>query len=204
MSNESTQKPRPYRKRKRAELEEETRRRITEAAVKLHGTIGPAKTTVSGIAREAGVQRATVYRHFPDEDAIYEACTSHYRALHPPPDLGDWAAIAEPGERLRVALTQTYAFYSETHEMFASTSRDADRVPAVARAREAMTSYLDEARRILMTGRPERGGARRRVGAAIGHTLALATWRSLVVEQGLAQDDAVDLMAALVGSAGRR
>src|SRR5690349_2676071 len=95
---------RRYRKRLRAEQEAETRQRITEAAVKLHGTIGPAKTTVSGIAREAGVQRATVYRHFPDEDAIYAACTSHYNALHPPPDLGAWAGLADPGERLRLAL----------------------------------------------------------------------------------------------------
>jgi AcrR family transcriptional regulator len=204
MPNESPDKPRQYRKRKRAELEEETRRRITEAAVKLHGTIGPARTTVSGIAREAGVQRATVYRHFPDEDAIYAACTSHYNALHPPPDLGAWVAIAEPDERLRVALTQMYAFYGETHEMLESTGRDADRVPAVGRAMQAMVGYLAEARKILMRGRPGRGRARARVEAAIGHALALATWRSLVVEQGLAQDDAVDLMAALVASADRR
>src|SRR5690348_2772762 len=114
MPNEKSDKPRQYRKRKRAELEEDTRRRITEAAVKLHGTIGPAKTTVSGIAREAGVQRATVYRHFPDENAIYEACTSHYNALHPPPDLGAWVVIADPEERLRTALTEMYAFYAET------------------------------------------------------------------------------------------
>src|SRR5918998_73463 len=106
-----TQMRRNYRKRRRAEQEAETRRRITEAAVKLHGTVGPAKTTVSGIAREAGVQRATVYRHFPDEEAIYEACTSHYNALHPPPDLGRWAAVADPDERLRVALSELYAFY---------------------------------------------------------------------------------------------
>src|SRR5919106_1794877 len=97
-------KRRRYRKRRRAEQEAETRRRITEAAVRLHGTIGPAKTTVSGIAREAGVQRATVYRHFPSEDAIYAACTSHYNALHPPPDLGRWAAVADQEERLRIAL----------------------------------------------------------------------------------------------------
>src|SRR3954452_1670164 len=95
---------RRYRKRRRAEQEADTRRRITEAAVKLHGTVGPAKTTVSGIAREAGVQRATVYRHFPDEDAIYAACTSHYNALHPPPDLTAWASIDDPDVRLRTAL----------------------------------------------------------------------------------------------------
>lgn len=204
MPTESNDKPRQYRKRKRAELEEDTRRRITEAAVKLHGTIGPAKTTVSGIAREAGVQRATVYRHFPDEDAIYAACTSHYNALHPPPDLSAWAAIADPDERLRVALAEVYAFYAETHEMLESTGRDADRVPAVARAMKEMASYLEEARKILMRGRPERGGARARAAAAVGHALSLPTWRSLVVEQGLGADDAVELMATLVASADPR
>src|SRR5215216_7943046 len=130
MASESD-KRRPYRKRRRAEHEAETRLRITEAAVKLHGTVGPAKTTVSGIAREAGVQRATVYRHFRDEEAIYEACTSHYNALHPPPDLERWAGLADPEERLRIALREVYAFYAETQQMLESTGRDIDRVPAL-------------------------------------------------------------------------
>src|SRR5512139_1225673 len=130
MATES-EKTRRYRKRLRAEQEAETRQRITEAAVKLHGTVGPAKTTVSGIAREAGVQRATVYRHFPDENAIYEACTSHYNSLHPPPDPTRWAGIDDPDDRLRVALRDVYAFYAETRQMLESTGRDADRVPAV-------------------------------------------------------------------------
>jgi AcrR family transcriptional regulator len=204
MAGESTDKPRKYRKRRRAELEEETRRRITEAAVKLHGTVGPAKTTVSGIAREAGVQRATVYRHFPDEDAIYAACTSHYNSLHPPPDLEQWAELADPEERLRVALREIYAFYGETHGMLESTGRDVDRVPAVRKAAAAMGSYLEAARSCLLTGRRERGRARERASAAVGHALALSTWRSLVCEQGLGDEEAVDLMAALVGAAGAR
>ena len=204
MPTENNDKPRQYRKRKRAESEEGTRRRITEAAVKLHGTIGPAKTTVSGIAREAGVQRATVYRHFPDEDAIYAACTSHYNALHPPPDIDAWTAIADPDERLRTALSEIYAFYGETHEMLESTGRDADRVPAVAQAVGAMAAYLEAAKTILVRGRPERGRVRDRVAAAIGHALAFPTWRSLVEEQGLGEGDAVELMTGLVSAANRR
>src|SRR6476646_12093884 len=101
-----TSKRRNYRKRRRAEQEAETRRRISESAVKLHGTVGPAKTTVAGSAREADVQRATVYRHFPDEDAIFTACTSHWNALHPPPDIRRWAEIEDPAERLRTALAE--------------------------------------------------------------------------------------------------
>jgi len=190
---------RRYRKRRRAEQEAETRRRITEAAVKLHGTVGPAKTTVSGIAREAGVQRATVYRHFPDEDAIYAACTSHYNALHPPPDLERWAAVTDPEQRLRLALTEIYAFYAETQQMLESTGRDAERVPAVRKAVAEMQGYLETARETLMHGRPERGRRRARAAAAIGHALAFPTWRSLVREQGLSDSEAVELMAALAG-----
>lgn len=196
-----TQKRRNYRKRRRAEQEAETRRRITEAAVKLHGTVGPAKTTVSGIAREAGVQRATVYRHFPDEEAIFEACTSHYGALHPPPDRGRWAELADPGERLRVALRELYAFYAETQQMLESTGRDVDRVPAVRKAATAMVVYLEQARAVLMRGRRERGRPRDRVAATIGHAMAFPTWRSLVREQELGEEEAVELMASLVETA---
>src|SRR4051812_2740243 len=196
-----TETRRRYRKRRRAEQEAETRRRITEAAVRLHGTVGPAKTTVSGIAREAGVQRATVYRHFPDEDAIYAACTSHWSALHPPPDLGRWEGVADPEERLRVALREVYAFYAETQQMLESTGRDVGRVPAVAKTAAEMGSYLEQARSILLDGRTERGRARERVAAAVGHALAFPTWRSLVREQGLGDEEAVELMASLVRSA---
>jgi AcrR family transcriptional regulator len=196
-----TSKRRNYRKRRRAEQEAETRRRITEAAVKLHGTVGPAKTTVSGIAQEAGVQRATVYRHFPDEDAIFAACTSHYRSLHPPPDLGRWADIEDPTERLRTALAEIYAYYAETRQMVESTSRDIDRVPAMQRAAGEIAAYRDAAREVLMQGRRLRGRSRERVAAAIGHAIAFPTWRSLVREQRLGDGEAVELMAALVGTA---
>jgi AcrR family transcriptional regulator len=200
MSNES-EKTRRYRKRRRAEQEARTRLRITEAAVKLHGTIGPAETTVSGIAREAGVQRATVYRHFPDEEAIFDACTSHYNSLHPPPDFTRWASVADTGERLRVALGELYGFYAETQHMLELSGRDMDRVPALRKTADAYEAYQEAARSVLMKGRPERGGGRERVSAALGHALAFSTWRSLVGEQGLGEADAVDLMVALVASA---
>ena len=195
------EKTRKYRKRRRAEQEAETRRRITEAAVKLHGSVGPAKTTVAGIAREAGVQRATVYRHFPDEDAIFAACTSHWNALHPPPDIRRWAEIGDPADRLRVALREIYAFYAETQQMIESTTRDADRVPAVQRTQTAIMGYLEAARGVLLQGRRERGRAKERAAAAIGHAIGFTTWRSLVREQGLDDGEAVDLMASLVETA---
>jgi AcrR family transcriptional regulator len=195
---------RRYRKRRRAELEAQTREQIAAAAVRLHGTIGPARTTVSAVAREAGVQRATVYRHFPTEEALFEACTAHYWARHPLPNPREWAEIADPEDRLRRGLTDVYRFYGEVEAMLERTSRDAPLVPAMGAARARFVGYLDGLRAALIKGRSERGRARERVAAAIGHALAFPTWRSLTREQGLDDADAVELMVGLVGSAGGR
>lgn len=201
MTNEPNTNTRTYRKRKRAQQEEETRQRITEAAVKLHGTVGPARTTVSGIAEEAGVQRATVYRHFPDEETLFAACSAHYWSEHPLPDPSPWRAIADPAERLRVALGELYAFYRETQQMLDLTSRDAPVVEAMAGPFAAFQAYLEELAQVIDKGRSERGKARRRVRAAIGHAVSFPAWRSLAVDQGLDDDEAVGLMAGLVEAA---
>jgi AcrR family transcriptional regulator len=196
-------KSRPYRKRRRAEQEERTRERVTEAAVGLHGTVGPARTTVSGIAKRAGVQRATVYRHFPTEEAMFEACSAHYWSRHPLPDPSDWAAIADPGARLRRGLTEIYALYSETESMLEKTTRDAPLVKSMAGPVSAFRGYLESAVQALIRGRSERGKARQRVAAAIGHALAFPTWQSLIRAQGLDQAEAVALMAVMVEAAGQ-
>src|SRR5436305_5711534 len=101
-------KPRSYRMQRRAASQQETRRRITESAVALHGTVGPAWTSISAVAEHAGVRRSTVYRHFPDEVALFDACTAHWVAANPAPQLDRWAAIENPDERLRVALAELY------------------------------------------------------------------------------------------------
>ena len=199
-----TKKPRPYRKRRRAEAEAQTRERITEATVALHGSVGPARTTVSEVARRAGVQRATVYRHFPDEEALFGACTAHYWARHPAPDPSAWASLADPRRRLERGLTEIYDWYSATQAMLTATGRDADRVPAMAQATAAFIGYLEGVRSILLRGRRERGHARRRVSAAAAHALDFATWRSLVLAQGLDRDEAVRLMVGLVELAATR
>jgi AcrR family transcriptional regulator len=108
---------RPYQKRRRAQLEDDTRRQITESAVELHGTVGPSRTTVSAVAEHAGVRRSTVYRHFPDEPALFAACSAHWGAANPVPDLGRWAAIEDPDERLRRSLEELYAYYRRTQGM---------------------------------------------------------------------------------------
>jgi AcrR family transcriptional regulator len=197
----STEATRRYRKRARADAEAETRRRITEAAVKLHGSVGPARTTIKGVAEEAGVQRATVYRHFPDEEALFAACSAHWGALNPAPNPEPWAAIKDPDERLRTALGELYAWYERGEQMLTNVVRDAALVPAMRVAtggrRTAMAAYTE----VLMAGRRERGRRRERVSAAIGHALDFTTWRSLVSEQGLDTEEAVSLMAGLVASA---
>lgn len=189
---------RPYRMKRRAELEEQTRRRITESTVALHEELGPARTSISAVAERAGVRRSTVYRHFPDEEALFAACSSHWLAANPPPDPSAWGAIADPAERTETALRELYAFYGQTEGMYTSLLRDEPLVPIVNRLLGDFYGYLGAIQNILMAGRGLRGRAARRTRAAIGHALAFSTWQSLAREQGLSQGDAVALMCALV------
>src|SRR5512133_864265 len=192
---------RPYRMRRRAELEELTRRRITESAVELHEELGPARTSIAAIAERAGVRRSTVYRHFPTEDALFDACSSHWRAANPPPDPSAWTMIDDPAERTSSALRDLYAFYGRTQEMYSSLLRDEPLVPPVHRRLRDFYRYLHTIEDALMAGRGLRGRATRRTRAAIGHALAFTTWRSLTDEQGLGDTDAVALMCLLVENA---
>src|SRR4051794_7398548 len=120
---------RPYRMTKRAELEEQTRTRITESAVALHQELGPARTSISAVAARAGVRRSTVYRHFPDEAALFDACSSHWRAANPPPDPRAWAAIEDPAGRGTAAVAQPYAVFAPPGPMVTSLLRGEPPVP---------------------------------------------------------------------------
>jgi AcrR family transcriptional regulator len=196
MSNEK----RPYRMTRRAELEALTRLRITESTVELHGTLGPAHTSISAVAKHAGVRRSTVYRHFPDEAALFAACTSHWMAANPTPDLEGWAAIDDPDQRLRVALEELYAHYRGTEAMMDNILRDEATMPIVRELFGDFRGYIAAAHQVLVGGRPEAGPARQRVFAAIGHALSFTTWRSLAREQGLDDLQAADLMCRLVAA----
>jgi AcrR family transcriptional regulator len=189
---------RRYRMKKRAEAEEATRRRITESAVHLHGTVGPARTTVSALAEHAGVRRSTIYRHFPDEASLFAACTTHWRAQNPVPDIGAWAGIEDPGERLRAAVGALYAYYRGTAAMMENLIRDEPVSELVRQHFAAYHGYLDAARDALLRGRRSRGRARARERAAIGHALAFPTWRSLALDEGLDDAEATALMVRLV------
>jgi AcrR family transcriptional regulator len=194
---------RPYRMRRRAELEEQTRRRITESAIELHEELGPARTSMSAIAERAGVRRSTVYRHFPDERALFAACSSHWRAANPPPDPRAWAAIDDPAARTEAALRDLYGFYRRTQGMYTSLLRDEPVHAIVQNLLRDFHGYLRAIRDGLMAGRGLRGRAAARTRSAIGHALAFPSWRSLTHEQGLTDGEAVALMCLLVeGAAG--
>jgi AcrR family transcriptional regulator len=189
---------RPYRMRRRAEQQEMTRLRITKSAVELHGTLGPARTSMSAVAAHAGVRRSTLYRHFPDEAALFDACSAHWAAANPPPDLGAWAAVAAPEERLRIALGELHGYYRRTERMLENLVRDESIVPMVGERFAAFRAYLTQAQETLMAGRRLRGAAARRTRGALGHAVAFSTWKSLVREHGVSDADAVDLLCALV------
>ncbi len=187
---------RKYELKKRAEQLDETRRRITEATVELHRTVGPAATQISEVARRAGVQRMTVYNHFPDEESLLAACSTHWRALHPSPDLAGWLEIENPAERLRLGLRDLYAWYRETEPMTANILRDAEIVPALGRLVEhGLGSYLDGVRRVLTEPIRVRGRRRERVDAAARAAVDFHLWRALA---SLGDADAAELAAGLV------
>lgn len=187
---------RPYRKQRRAELEEGTRLRITESAVALHGSLGPSRTSMSAVAAHAGVRRSTLYRHFPDEEALFAACSAHWGAANPLPDIAAWASIEGPDERLRVALGAMYAYYRQADAMISNLLRDIS-MPVVGSRMSGFVEYLDAIRISLLRGRSRR----RAVRAAVGHALAFTTWRSLACDQGLDDAQAVELMCRLVAAA---
>ena len=185
---------RKYELKERARRQAETRQRIVEAAVDLHTSVGPARTTISAIAQRAGVERHTVYAHFADERRLFDACTSHWAARHPFPDPARWTAAEDPGGRVRAALDDVYRWYEEVEPDLAVFRRDAQvhelNAEVVAGYDRELAGLADE----LARGWPRR----RSVRAAIGHALAFETWRSLVRREGLTRRQAVDAMLQLV------
>jgi AcrR family transcriptional regulator len=202
MSRETTPK-RKYELKKRAEEMAGTRLRITEAAIDLHGTVGPSRTTLSAVAERAGVERRTLYRHFPTEADLVAACSTHYFAANPWPDLGNWRAIRDPQQRLQRALDELYAYYERTEPMLSSVLRDAELVDFARDAVAPLGAHLDEAAEVLTAGRHARGRRRQLLTGALRHALAFSTWRSLS-SNGIGRSDAARLSAALVEAAGER
>ena len=189
--------PRKYELRQRAERQAQTRRRIVEATVELHNTVGPARTTIGAIAELAGVERLTVYRHFPDQADLSRACVAHFLAVNPPPAAGEWLAIADPAQRLRAGLAASYAYYRGNEPGMAVILRDREAgLPVGA----GFVAYQETARDAIAAAWP----AQPQVAAVIGHALDFQAWRSLAVRQGLDDSAIVELMVELVEAATRR
>jgi len=191
---------RKYELKKRADEMAETRRRITEAALELHGTVGPSRTTLSAVARRAGVERRTLYRHFPTEADLFAACSTHHFTANPWPELDSWRAMRDPQQRLQRALGDLYAYYERTEPVLSNVLRDAELVDLARDAVAPLNTYLEEAAEILAVGRPVRGRRRRLFAGALRHALAFSTWHSLAVN-GVERPDAVTLSVALVEAA---
>lgn len=192
---------RRYEKKVRATQEQATRMRIVDAAIDLHGTVGPARTTISAIAEQAGVRRATVYRHFPDERALMLGCSGTWASRNPPPDPSGWAAEADPEVRLAGALDALYSWYERVEPMLTAVLRDADAMPIIHEIQaQGRLQYLARVEDILATGWGARGRAARRLRATIGLALDFLAWRGLH-ERGVSRADAVAVMSSAVRAA---
>lgn len=188
--------PRTYRMgRRRAQLEA-TRQRITEAAYELHSTIGPAQTSISAVADRAGVQRHTVYHHFPDMTSLMRACTAHGMLVTGIPEAASWRAIEDPTTRLRHALGELYAYYGANARMLGNVVRDMPLMAHIGGA-EAFVEHMTGLFYALAEGWTGAPATQRLRMAAIGHAMAYETWRSLT-DRGLSDPEASELMVGLV------
>ncbi|HET7847769.1 MAG TPA: TetR/AcrR family transcriptional regulator [Pseudolabrys sp.] len=184
---------RPYTLKKRAEQQAETRRRIVEAAVDLHTRIGPAATTFSMVAEKAGVQRHTLYAHFPDERELLMACSGHVQAQDPPPDAAGWRAVKGRRERLTAGLAAVYRWYAGHAQLLSCVLRDAEHHPLVREiSRLRFGPVLAEWHEALGAGL----NARQR--AMLHLALSFFTWRALVAESGLKSAAAVEAMVQAI------
>jgi AcrR family transcriptional regulator len=196
---------RPYRQKVRAERVAETRQRIIESAVALHLERGPAQTSINAIAERAGVNRVTVYRHFPDARTLLEACSAHARRLNPPPSLDSWRRIEDPRRRIEVALTQLYDYFRRTEAGWSNVLRDAELAPLVKEMAETRRlTYLREARDVLLAGWPARRARRPLLRAVLGLAVDFRTWQTLARRESLDDRTAVALMVHLATAVGGR
>ena len=192
---------RPYRQKLRAEHQAETRQRIIEAAVSLHLERGPAQTSINAVAERAGVNRVTVYRHFPDARTLLEACSAHARRVNPPPELDRWRGIEDPRRRAEIALTQLYDYFHRTEAAWSLVLRDAELEPLVKEmAEKRRFAYLREAREVLLEAWPGRRARRPLLRAVIALAVDFRTWQTLCRREELDDRTAVALMVRLTGA----
>jgi AcrR family transcriptional regulator len=182
--------------RRRAEQVDQTRQRIVEATVELHGSVGPAATTIAAIAEAAAVTRLTVYRHFPDDAALFGACSAHWISRQQLPDPGAWSQIGDPAARLRAGLADLYRFFRAGAGMLTGIYRDFGALPEGHQQalRDQATLFCD----VLTAPFGSADDEDRRLRAVIGHAISFWTWHSLCLDQGLTDEEAVDAMTGMV------
>lgn len=188
-------KNRRYEMSKRTEQISGTHQRIVDAAVTLHGSIGPARTTIAGIAEKAGVTRLTVYRHFPDDEALFSACSSHWLSQQQLPDPTAWSGQADALERVTVGLSDLYRFYRDGEAMLTRIYADWNALPEAHRGDlESRNAFF---RDVLLEPFPESSRSGRLL-ATLSHAVSFWTWRSLCHDNGLSNHDAVEIMSTLI------
>jgi AcrR family transcriptional regulator len=186
---------RKYTLKRRAEQQAETRQRIVDATVELHRSVGPALTTFSLVAERAGVQRHTVYAHFPDEKSLLLACSGYHLDTDPPPDAVPWRAIDDRGARLRTALREIYVWYERNADILARVLRDAEHHALLREVSQMRFGPYYAAWRAALDD-----GAGAEPAAMLGLALSFHTWRTLAQEGGLGSDAAAAAMAAIVAA----
>lgn len=194
-------KKRKYSLKKRAQQQAETRQRIVEAAMALHEELGPRDTTISAVAERAGVQRLTVYRHFEDDSALFQACSACWLDLNPLPDPAEWGGEADPEKRTRAALQALFAYYRKTEKMWRRVYRDLEQTPALQPPMAAVEGYLAQIGQDLLGAWEPDGGRRRDVRVTLDHCLRFSTWQSLK-QQGLSDAGMVTLMMRWIMAVG--
>ncbi len=189
---------RRYTHTKRAAKHAKTRDRIVLATMALHEEYGPRNTTVSAIAERAGVQRLTVYRHFPDDTALFQACTTRWLELNPPPDPTAWAELTDLLARTRRALLAFYSYYRSKERMWTRAYRDRADVPALEAPMAAFEDFIRQVRDDLAAGWGLAEKTEGQLRITLGHGLRFATWQSLKQDR-LGDDEMVDLVAEWIG-----
>ncbi len=174
---------RKYTNTRRAEQQEQTRERIVGAVMALHEKLGPANTSIKAIAEKAGVQRLTVYRYFPDDDSLFQACTSEWFKLHPPPDITEWADIEDAGRHSTAVLLAFYRYYRKTEKMWKGAYRDVEEIKALKKPMGMFEGYLDQVRDEMLKRWKAKGKRKQQLSTTLRHCLRFTSWESLKREK---------------------
>lgn len=192
--------PRVYRMTRRAQHVDLTRQQITAATARLHTTIGPANTSIAAIAEEAGVTRLTVYRHFPEMDALFAACRAHWRSENEPPDAHAWATIDAFEPRARHALTELYGWYRAKAAALFPIYRDVTTMPLSSQ--QAVREDIEYLAAAIGAGDIPDDPAGSRLRAVLRHLVDYRTWRSFAIEQQLGDAEVVEVAVGMLMSTG--